>query len=87
MELDKDPFELVIFPNPSQDFIAVQSNLLAKNLELELINEVGQRVQRSSILQGSTLSIIETHTLYNGLYFLKVSDGSSTKTYKVIIDK
>ena len=51
MELDKDPFELVIFPNPSQDFIAVQSNLLAKNLELELINEVGQRVQRSSILQ------------------------------------
>ena len=86
-EFDESFLNLVISPNPSQDFIAVQSNLLAKSLKLELINELGQVVLKNTILQGSTLSIIETHTLYNGLYFLKVSDDKHTKTYKVIINK
>jgi hypothetical protein len=78
---------LVIYPNPSQDFIAIQSNLLANNLKLELINEIGQVVLENTILQGSTLSVMETHSLYNGLYFLKVSDDKNSKTYKVIINK
>ena len=86
-DFEEDSLNLVIFPNPSQDFIAIQSNLLAKNLKLELINEIGQVVLENIILQGSTLSVIETHTLYNGLYFLKVSDDKHTKTYKVVINK
>ena len=84
---DASSLQLIIYPNPSQDFIAIQSNLLENNLELELINEIGQVVLESTILQGSTLCVIETHTLYNGMYFLKVSNNKHTKTYKVIINK
>ena len=73
---DASTLQLIIYPNPSQDFIAIQSNLLENNLELELINEIGQVVLESTILQGSTLCVIETHTLYNGMYFLKVSMAS-----------
>ena len=86
-EFDASPLQLIIYPNPSQDFIAIQSNLLENNLELELINEIGQVVLESTILQGSTLCVIETHTLYNGIYFLKVANNKHTKTYKVIINK
>lgn len=86
-EFDASSLNLIIYPNPSQDFIAIQSNLLDNNLKLELINEIGQVVLESTILQGSTLCIIETHTLYNGMYFLKVSNNKHTKTYKVIINK
>jgi hypothetical protein len=76
-----------VYPNPAQDFIAIQSNLLDKNLKLELFNELGQVVLKNKILQGSTLSIMETHTLYNGLYFLKISSNKKSKTYKIIIKK
>ena len=86
-EFDANSLNLVIYPNPSQDFIAIQSNLLTNNLKLELVNELGQIVLESTILQGSTLSVMETHTFYNGLYLLKVSDDKNTKTYKVIINK
>ena len=86
-EFDASSLQLIIYPNPSQDFIAIQSNLLENNLELKLINEIGQVVLESTILQGSTLCVIETHTLYNGMYFLKVSNNKHTKTYKVIINK
>jgi len=84
---DSTSLNLVIYPNPSQDFIAIQSNLIDNNLKLELINEIGQVVLESRILQGSTLSVIETHTLYNGIYFLKASNNNQTKTYKLIISK
>lgn len=69
------------------NFIDIQSNLLENNIKLELINEIGQLVLESTILQGSTLSIIQTHTLYNGIYLLKVLNNKNTKTYKIIINK
>jgi hypothetical protein len=61
---------------------------MAENdMDVYLINELGQIVKTSKILQGSTLSIIETDTIYNGIYFVKVTDGKNDKTVKVIIDK
>ena len=86
-DFDENSFNLKVYPNPAQDFIAIQSNLLNKKLKLELFNELGQVVLKSEILPASTLSIMETHTLYNGLYFLKVSDHKNAKSYKIIIKK
>ena len=80
-------FSVIIAPNPAQDFIAIQTQMVEKDLNVELIDELGKIVKTNKILQGSTLSIIETDTVYNGLYFVKISDGENSKIYKVIIDK
>ena len=56
-------------------------------MDVYLINEIGQIVKTSKILQGSTLSVIETDTIYNGIYFVKVTDGKNDKILKVIINK
>ena len=61
--------------------------MLENNLKVELIDELGKVIKTSQILQGSTLSIIETDTVYNGLYFLRISNDIESKTFKVIIDK
>jgi hypothetical protein len=58
-----------------------------KDMDVYLINEIGQIVKTSKILQGSTLCVIETDTIYNGIYFVKVTDGKNDKTLKVIINK
>lgn len=57
------------------------------NLKAELIDQLGKVIKSSQILQGSTLSIIETDTLYYGIYFLRISDSKNSKTYKVVINK
>ena len=80
-------FNITIAPNPSQDFIAIQSQMVENNLKVELVDELGKVVKTSQILQGSTLSIIETDTVYNGFYILKISDGAKSKSYKIIIKK
>ena len=86
-DFTKSDLKVVIYPNPAQDFIAIQSQMAENNLKIELIDELGKVVKESKILQGSTLSIIETDSIYNGIYFVKISDGSIFKTYKVIINK
>ncbi len=79
--------KITIAPNPAQDFIAIQSQMAEIDLKVELIDELGKVVKTSQILQGSTLSIIETDTIYNGIYFVKISDGKNSKSLKVIINK
>jgi len=78
-------FKVVIAPNPAQDFIAIQTQMAEKDYKIELIDELGKLVKTSKILQGSTLSIIETDTLHSGVYFVKIYDGSNSKTYDVIV--
>ena len=80
-------FKVTIAPNPASEFIAIQTQMAEQDMNVELINELGQIVKTTKILQGSTLSIIETDTLYNGIYFVKISNGTNSQTHKVIINK
>ena len=79
--------KVIIAPNPASEFLAIQTQMTENDLKVELINELGQIIKENKILQGSTLAIIETDTIYNGVYFIRISSGSQSKTYKVIIDK
>jgi hypothetical protein len=79
--------EVLIYPNPAQDFITIQSKITENDLKVELINEFGKVVKEDKILQGNNLSIFETHSIHNGFYFMKISNKSASKTYKVIINK
>ena len=79
--------KITVFPNPAQDFITVQTDFAQNDYTVELISELGQVVKTSKIAQGTTMSIIEVDALYNGIYFVRVSNGGETKSYKVIIQK
>ena len=76
-----------IYPNPAQDFIAIQSDMQDNNLTVSLIDELGKVIQTNEIPQGSTLCIMDLTTVNNGIYFVKVASVKDNKTFKVIINK
>jgi len=79
---------LNIYPNPSSDLIMIQSKeMLKKNLTVELQRVNGQVVSRTDFIEGSTICHFETNTLYNGIYFVVVTDGESKKAFKVVIKR
>ncbi|WP_297507878.1 YHYH protein [Flavobacterium sp.] len=80
-------FNLIIAPDPAQDFIAIQTEITNENFEVILVDELGKTVKSGQLLQGSTLCILETDGLYNGVYFVKVRSSSLEKAFKVIIEK
>jgi len=88
--LDTDSFtfnenNINIYPNPSQGFITVQIDFADENLRIELINELGQIVKSGTLYQGTTMCSLETDTLHNGLYFLKISNTNGNYTRKILI--
>jgi hypothetical protein len=83
----KNDLKILIYPNPASEFIAIQTQMTENDLKVELINELGQIVKENKILQGSTLAIIETDSVYNGIYFIRISNGNQSKSFKVIITK
>lgn len=77
-----------VYPNPSNDFIAIQINDIVKNnINIELYDLKGKLVNNAQIAQGSTIWYLDTRTLYNGEYILKITDGTSFITKKVVIGK
>jgi hypothetical protein len=80
-------FQVRIAPNPAQDFIAIQCQMADQDMHIELIDELGKVIKTSKILQGSTLSIIETDTVYNGIYFVQITSQKDSKVFKVVIHK
>jgi hypothetical protein len=86
-EFNIDNTAITVFPNPASEYITVQAEFVQSDLKVELINELGQLITTSKILQGSTLTVIETDTLYNGIYFVKISSNKDSKSFKIIISK
>ncbi len=80
-------FKITIAPNPAAEFIAIQTQMTENDLKVELINELGQIVKENKIFQGSTLTIIDTDSVYNGIYFIRIYNGNQSKSYKIIIAK
>ncbi len=83
-----DNLKVNIFPNPSNDFIAIQlMGLNKESLSVELFDAAGKLVQKSSINAGATNTYLDTKTLYAGNYFVKISGATVTTTKKVVISK
>jgi hypothetical protein len=83
-----DNANIQVFPNPSSDLIIIQAKtLLEQSYQVELMDMSGRVVLTTAFYQGSTICHLETETLYNGTYFLKVSNGGEGKVFKVVISR
>ena len=76
-----------IYPNPAQDFIAIQSDMMEGNLEVTLVDELGKVIKTNQILQGSTLAILDLTGINNGVYFVRIAGTTDNKTFKIIVNK
>ena len=86
-DFDLDKSEITIFPNPTSDLIIIQIGaIVEKECTIDLIDMNGKVILSNKINQGQTLSYLDIQTVHSGVYFVKISNGNSTKTSKVIIE-
>ncbi|MCB0397878.1 MAG: YHYH protein [Flavobacteriales bacterium] len=80
--------QVSVFPNPSSELLIIQlKDLNKENLKVELYDMNGKLVQTTTLLQGSTIAHFDTKTLYGGQYLVKISNGTTVTTRKVIVTK
>lgn len=76
---------LIVHNNPSKDMLTLQSTDALVKRDIALVNMNGQVVFRTTMAQGVTMQSINIQTLYAGMYIIRVSNGSTVQTAKVII--
>ncbi len=77
-----------IYPNPTTDLIAVQINGLVKNsVNFELLDASGKLVEQKYLYPGSTITYLDVQTLYEGLYFVRITGNNINSIQKVLVTR
>ena len=86
----EEEISINIYPNPTRDILNISiSSLRFSNVQIKLVNVVGQLVFENEILNqsGSHKSTINLAAQQNGLYILKLSVGSRNFYKKVFLSR
>ena len=77
-----------VFPNPASDIVAIQIvDLVSTDLKVELYDVNGRLVQSNSINAGQTITYFDIQAIYNGVYYVKISDDVNSISKSIIIKK
>lgn len=82
----KQKNDLILFPNPASRTFSFEGKSSSEKINFILINSTGMEVRSGNITtSGNTYkSSIDISTISSGIYFLKVTDGNSVWTEKLI---
>ena len=77
-----------VFPNPGNEFIAVQVDGLNRDkINLQLLASNGKILQQSAIEPGSSVAWFDVRTLYSGTYVVRAISGETVSSRKVVLVK
>lgn len=80
-------FQMEVFPNPSNEILAIQIKGLNKSLcNVQLFDSNGKLMRESTIPAGSTITYMDVRSLYAGQYILVLRNYESTVTSFVLIN-
>jgi hypothetical protein len=79
---------LLVYPNPTSDLIAVQlTGINPNDRKITLLDAQGRKILEQYIYQGSTIGYFDISTLYNGTYFIRMEDNEKSITKKLQIQR
>jgi hypothetical protein len=84
-EAARQSFEFRLLGNPSDDQVRVEwSDLTAQELQLSVVNSLGQRVQVVAVQAAAGQYRLPTASLSPGLYFIELTDGRRGGTQRFV---
>lgn len=73
-----------VYPNPATNQLYIELNDLKNNIQLQLLNLVGQEILSKKYAFQNTIEL-NLNSIANGMYLLKISDGKKEGVQKVVI--
>lgn len=84
--LEKPNEKIVLYPNPSNNIVNIQSNYGFINAEINIYSALGQNVKRITGINDKNI-IISTSDLPNGIYYLILTNENTKFIEKIIIQR
>lgn len=84
--VENEPWDVVIFPNPTYAVFNVRYSVVgAKELKFEIYDIIGQLVTVRSVSSYEGAISFDMNGEQSGTYYLRVSSNKSSKTYRVML--
>lgn len=74
-----------IYPNPANDIITLERNLLNEAIQLHLTDVLGKEIKTGKLT--NTKAAIDVSNVQEGIYFLILQTSNATATKKIIVQK
>ena len=84
--IENQPFEISCFPNPTQNFIAINSNkILEKNVIVTIYNMLGEIIQKHNFENFGNQKILDITRVSSGSYIMEVQNNNYVKQQKITV--
>jgi hypothetical protein len=85
--INAEVWDLILYPNPTNSIITLESNLLLEDLiQIEIYNMLGQKVKEITINEVMSTIDIDVRSLLDGIYNIRLQSGTYeiTKSFVVV---
>ncbi|WP_350287959.1 T9SS type A sorting domain-containing protein [uncultured Croceitalea sp.] len=81
---DTNPFEVILSPNPSQEFIKITVKGISEKYNLKIIDFNNKLVFKESQISTKIIKQIDISQLQKGMYFILINTSANKTTKKMI---
>jgi|GEM_PF-6322499 len=79
-----EPVQIKVYPNPANDFIYIEGDMLSHTAEYEIYDLGGRLRLKENNISSTPINV---STLEAGIYFYKITDHNTTVSGKLVIAK
>ena len=80
--------DIKIIPNPTSEFVAIQfGGLVTSNLKVDLYDITGKKIKSTQLNAGQSIIYLDVQDVYDGTYFVKITNGNFNISKSIIIKK
>ncbi len=79
---------VTIYPNPAKDYVTIELSSSPKNIQLKIVNVLGQTVYKETIIasSGKTVKQINTSNFAKGVYSVVIETNTSKILKKLVVN-
>ena len=76
---------IAIYPNPATDYVTISASQSFENISVGIYDAMGREISRRDFSSSNTDEQISTQGFSKGMYFVKISNGHSQTTRKLVL--
>ena len=76
---------IAIYPNPATDYFTISASESFENISVGIYDAMGREISRRDFSSSNTDEQISTQGFSKGMYFVKISNGHSQTTRKLVL--
>jgi hypothetical protein len=78
-------FEAKIYPNPTKNYLIIETDLVNENAQISLINILGSTILNQTMTKSNNETKLELSNIQLGIYFVKIQTETGKQLFQRVV--